>query len=107
MLLALVLISVAPAAVPSRTPDAAIRSAAERANARVVATRRDLHAHPELSNREQRTGRIVAERLRELGLEVRYPVARTGVVGVLRGGRPGRVVALRADMDALPIEETN
>ena len=107
MLLALVLISVAPAAVPSRTPDAAIRSAAERANARVVATRRDLHAHPELSNREQRTGRIVAERLRELGLEVRYPVARTGVVGVLRGGRSGRVVALRADMDALPIEETN
>ena len=62
---------------------------------------------PELSNREEHTGRFVAERLRALGIEVRYPVAKTGVVGVLRGGRPGGVVALRADMDALPIEETN
>ena len=73
---------------------------------RLVETRRDLHRHPELSNREERTGKLVAERLRALGLdEVRYPVARTGVVGVLRGGRPGPVVALRADLDALPIQE--
>jgi amidohydrolase len=63
--------------------------------------------HPELGNRETRTGALVAERLRSLGIEVRYPVARTGVLAVLRGGRPGRTSALRADIDALPIQETN
>ena len=89
------------------TPDAEIRAAAARIAPAVVAVRRDLHAHPELSNREERTWQRVAERLRALGLEVRYPVARTGVLGILRGGRPGGIVALRADMDALPIEETN
>jgi amidohydrolase len=72
---------------------------------KVVAWRRDLHAHPELSNRETRTAEIVAQHLRALGLEVRTGVAHTGVVGVLRGGRPGPVVALRADMDALPVTE--
>ncbi len=99
----------APAAAPGavRTPDAEIRAAAERIAPAVVAVRRDLHAHPELGNREERTGRLVAERLRDLGLEVRYPVAKTGVVGILRGGRPGGVVALRADMDALPLDETS
>ncbi len=108
MILALALLVTAPAA-PSAVavPDAEIRAAAERIAPAVVAVRRDLHAHPELSNREERTGRLVAERLRGLGLEVRYPVARTGVVGILRGGRPGGVVALRADIDALPIEEAN
>jgi len=104
--LASLLFATAALAAPT-TPDAEIRAAAERIAPAVVALRRDLHAHPELSNREQRTGHLVAERLRDLGLEVRYPVARTGVVGVLRGGRPGGVVALRADMDALPIQETN
>src|SRR5258705_10832163 len=72
---------------------------------KVVAWRRDIHAHPELSNREVRTAQIVAEHLRALGLEVRTGVAHNGVVGVLRGGRPGPVVALRADMDALPVTE--
>src|SRR6267378_4120461 len=67
---------------------------------KVVAWRRDIHAHPELSNRETRTADLVAQHLRSLGLEVRTGVAHTGVVGVLRGGRPGPVVALRADMDA-------
>ncbi len=71
----------------------------------VVAWRRDLHEHPELSNRETRTAAVVAAHLRRLGLEVRTGVAHTGVVGVLRGGRPGPVVALRADMDALPVTE--
>jgi amidohydrolase len=71
----------------------------------VLAWRRDFHQHPELSNREQRTGRIVADYLKSLGLDVRYPVANTGVVAVLKGGRPGPVVALRADMDALPVTE--
>jgi amidohydrolase len=94
-------------AAAGTTPDAEIRAAAEREGPSVVAMRRDLHAHPELSNREERTGHLVAERLRDLGLGVRHPVARTGVVGVLRGGLPGRVVALRADMDALPIDEQN
>src|SRR5229473_1858118 len=72
---------------------------------KVVAWRRDIHAHPELSNRETRTADIVAQHLRALGLEVRTGVAHTGVVGVLRGGKPGPVVALRADMDALPVTE--
>src|SRR6266851_4927188 len=72
---------------------------------KVVAWRRDIHAHPELSNRETRTADIVAQELRALGLEVRTGVAHTGVVGVLRGGKPGPVVALRADMDALPVVE--
>jgi amidohydrolase len=71
----------------------------------VIAWRRDFHEHPELSNRETRTAGIVADHLRALGLEVRTGVAKTGVVGVLRGGRPGPVVALRADMDALPVTE--
>ncbi len=72
---------------------------------KVVAWRRDLHEHPELSNREFRTAKLVAEHLRSLGIEVRTGVAHTGVIGVLRGGRPGPVVALRADMDALPVSE--
>jgi amidohydrolase len=89
----------------SAVPDAEIQAAAEKITPEVVATRRHLHAHPELSNREERTGALVAERLRALGVEVRHPVAKTGVVGILRGGRPGGVVALRADIDALPIQE--
>ena len=72
---------------------------------RVIAWRRDFHANPELGNRETRTAALVADHLRSLGLEVRTEVAHTGVVGVLRGGRPGPVVALRADMDALPVTE--
>lgn len=71
----------------------------------LIAWRRDFHQHPELSNREFRTAAIVAAHLRALGMEVREKVAHTGVVGVLRGGRPGPVVALRADMDALPVAE--
>lgn len=72
----------------------------------VIDWRRDLHQNPELGNREYRTAGIVAEHLRSLGLdEVRTDVAHTGVVGVLRGGRPGPVVGLRADMDALPVTE--
>jgi amidohydrolase len=103
------LLTPALAAAATRPPvsDAEIEAAAQGMVPRLVETRRDLHRHPELSNREERTGKLVAERLRALGLdEVRYPVARTGVVGVLKGGLPGRVVALRADMDGLPIQET-
>jgi amidohydrolase len=72
---------------------------------RVVEWRRDFHQHPELSNREFRTSKIVAEHLRRLGMDVRTGVAKTGVVGVLKGAKPGPVVALRADMDGLPVTE--
>lgn len=72
---------------------------------KIIAWRRDIHQHPELGNRETRTSALVAEHLRRLGLEVRTGIAHTGVVGLLRGGKPGPVVALRADMDALPVAE--
>jgi amidohydrolase len=71
----------------------------------VVAWRRDFHQHPELSNREVRTSRVIAEELKKLGYEVKTGVAKTGVVATLQGGKPGPVVALRADMDALPVTE--
>jgi amidohydrolase len=88
--------------------DAGLRSAIDRIRPSVIAWRRDIHQNPELSNREVRTSKKVAEHLRSLGLEVRTGIAHTGVVGILRGGRPGRVIALRADMDALPVtEQTN
>ncbi|HUQ88536.1 MAG TPA: amidohydrolase [Vicinamibacterales bacterium] len=74
-------------------------------NPQVVAWRRDFHKNPELGNRETRTSKIIADELRKLGFEVTTGVATTGVVGVLRGGRPGPVVALRSDMDALPVTE--
>jgi len=72
---------------------------------KLLAWRRDIHAHPELGNQETRTSALVAAHLRALGLQVRTGVARTGVVAVLEGSKPGRVVALRADMDALPVKE--
>ncbi len=72
---------------------------------KIIAWRRDIHQNPELSNREVRTSKLVADQLRKLGLEVKTGVAKTGVVGLLKGGKPGPVVALRADMDALPVIE--
>ncbi len=95
------------AAARGGVPDVEIERAAAEMAPRLIETRRDIHRNPELGNREVRTGRLVAERLRALGLEVRYPVARTGVVGILKGSRPGPVVAVRADLDALPIQELN
>ncbi len=94
--------------VPAQAPAAAQAEIDRRAAdvaARVVAWRRDIHQHPELGYSETRTAGIVADHLRRLGLEVRTGVAKTGVVGILRGGKPGRVVALRAEMDALPVTE--
>ncbi len=93
------------ATASTASPDAALESAARRVQAKVLAWRRDFHQNPELGNREVRTSKIVAAHLKSLGIEVRENVAHTGVVGVLRGARPGPVVALRADMDALPVTE--
>jgi amidohydrolase len=78
----------------------------EKNKAEIVKIRRFLHMNPELGNREVETARLIATRLQPLGLEVRTGVAKTGVVAVLRGGQPGPAVAVRADMDALPIQET-
>lgn len=87
----------------------AISQHADHLNDRVIAWRRDLHANPELGNREFRTGKLVADHLRKLGFDdVKEKVAHTGVVGILKGNKPGPCVALRADMDGLPvIEETD
>jgi amidohydrolase len=85
--------------------DPEVRAATERILPKLVEVRHDLHRHPELGNRETRTAALVASELRRLGLEVRTGVAKTGVVGILRGKRAGRVVGLRADMDALPVTE--
>ena len=73
----------------------------------VIEWRRKFHQNPELSNHENQTGAFIAEYLKSLGMEVQYPVAKTGVVGLLKTGKAGPVVALRADMDALPITERN
>jgi amidohydrolase len=73
----------------------------------VIDWRRHFHQYPELSNREVKTGAKIAELLKSFGIEVIYPVAKTGVVGILKGGQPGPVVALRADIDALPVTERN
>lgn len=84
---------------------AELDGAAARLESRVIEWRRDFHSHPELGNREFRTAAKVAEHLRSLGLEVRTGMAHTGVVAMLRGGRPGPTILLRADMDALPVTE--
>ncbi|MFC3552265.1 amidohydrolase [Lysobacter cavernae] len=82
-----------------------VAEAARDVQAQVVAWRRDIHQHPELGEQEVRTARLVAEQLRKLGLQPRTGVAHTGVVAVLKGGKPGPRIALRADMDALPVTE--
>lgn len=84
---------------------AAIDARLKSNEAKLIEWRRHLHQHPELSNREVETARFVADRLREMGLTPRTGVAKNGVVAVIQGGRPGPVVALRADMDALPVKE--
>ncbi len=80
---------------------------AKRIQSRLIEIRRDIHQHPELAFEERRTGALVADVLDELGIEFEKGVGRTGVVGLLRGSKRGRTVALRADMDALPMQERN
>jgi amidohydrolase len=86
---------------------AAIEDAVMKIQSKTIQWRRDFHQHPELGNREFRTSKIIALHLRSLGMEVKEGVAKTGVIGILRGKFPGPVVALRADMDALPVTERN
>ncbi|HEY9383945.1 MAG TPA: amidohydrolase [Gemmatimonadales bacterium] len=102
------LVLFAPPALAQRAPsrfDRAVEGRIAQVMPQVIGWRRDIHQHPELSNREVRTAKLVADELTRLGLEVRTGVAHTGVIGILRGGKPGPVVALRADMDALPVTE--
>jgi amidohydrolase len=84
-----------------------IENAANKIESKCIVWRRDIHQHPELGNRETRTAKLIAEHLRSLGLEVKEGVAKTGVVGILKTNKPGPVVALRADIDALPVTERN
>ena len=85
----------------------AIHAAADKIEQKVIDWRHDLHQHPELGNREFRTADIIAKHLQSLGMEVQTKVGITGVVGILKGSKPGPVVALRADMDGLPVIENN
>ncbi|RYG53415.1 MAG: amidohydrolase [Chitinophagaceae bacterium] len=82
-----------------------IETAINRVEPQCIAWRQEIHKHPELGNREVNTAKLIAAHLRKLGMEVTEGVAKTGVVGILRGGKPGPCVALRADMDALPVTE--
>jgi metal-dependent amidase/aminoacylase/carboxypeptidase family protein len=97
-------LTLAGAATSAQAIDAQLlATVADRVSAietKLVGWRRDIHQHPELSNQEHRTAALVAAHLRSLGLEVKTGVGGTGVVGLLKGNQPGRVIALRADMDA-------
>ena len=82
-----------------------INKAADKIESKCIAWRRDIHEHPELGNNEYRTAKLIADHLRSLGIEVKEGVGKTGVVGVLKGAKPGPCIALRADMDGLPVVE--
>ena len=84
-----------------------IAKSADKIEQKVIAWRHDIHQNPELGNREFRTAELIAKHLQSLGIEVKTKVGVTGVVGILKGNKPGPVIALRADMDALPVEEKN
>jgi amidohydrolase len=103
LLAASLLLGLAAAPAFAADPDAAALT--RDVSDQVLAWRRDIHEHPELGNRETRTAKIVADQLRKLGLEVKTGVAHTGVIAVLKGGKPGPRLALRADLDALPVTE--
>ena len=90
-----------------QTNDEKINKLSNNVEAKVIEWRRHIHENPELSNREFKTAKYIAKHLRSLGIEVQEGVAKTGVVGLLKGDLPGKVVALRADMDALPVTERN
>lgn len=91
--------------VPAFAQNTEVSKKADALKDQVITWRRDFHEHPELGNHEVRTSAIIAKHLQSLGIEVQTGIATTGVVGVLKGGKPGPVVALRADMDGLPVTE--
>ncbi|MEN9578799.1 MAG: hypothetical protein RJA70_1808 [Pseudomonadota bacterium] len=91
----------------ARASESDVESYAARVDAKVLAWRRDIHQFPELGNREFRTAKLVAEHLKRLGLVVKTGIAHTGVVAILKGDKPGPQIAIRADMDALPVTERN
>lgn len=105
LLSAIILFGSLPAFAQTVSSRDKLSLAADKIESKVIEWRRDFHANPELGNRENRTAGIVAKHLQSLGLEVKTGVAKTGVVAILRGDKPGPVVALRADMDALPVTE--
>jgi len=92
-------------AAADRPTDAEISALVAKYSGTAIAERQDMHKNPELSNRETRTGDLVAKRLKALGIEVQSGIAHTGVVGILKGGKAGRTLAIRADMDGLPVVE--
>ncbi len=92
-------------AIQAQEIDPEINATADKLEGKVIEWRRDFHQNPELSNREFETAKKIAKHLKGLGLEVTENVAKTGVVGVLKGDKPGKTVALRADIDALPVTE--
>jgi amidohydrolase len=109
VLVLMLLSTAAPAVAQTRLPASPLSAEIDRRAAaleqELISWRRHLHEHPELSNREVETAKFVAEKLRSFGLEPQTGVAKTGVVALLKGARPGPVVALRADMDGLPVSE--
>ena len=106
ILIVLVAATALPAALHPATPlEKKIQALTDKLTPELIAIRRDIHCHPELGLQLPRTSAIVADYFRKLGLEVRTGFAESGVLGILKGGKPGPVVAMRGDMDALPITE--
>jgi len=105
LLLLLVPLFISFLASAQKAASTQIESTIKKLEPKTIAWRRDFHEHPELGNHEVRTAKIIADHLRSLGMEVKEGVAKTGVIGILKGGKPGPVIALRADIDGLPITE--
>ncbi|MDL5048539.1 amidohydrolase [Oscillatoria amoena NRMC-F 0135] len=105
--LILSLVTVIAAAQVNPKLQASVTKAALTIESRMIDWRRNIHQYPELSNREFKTAQKVADHLKGLGIEIKTGIAHTGVVGILKGTKPGPVIALRADMDALPVTERN
>lgn len=105
LMVALLTIGMSSAGAQEASLEAQIRERSAAVEKKLIGWRRHIHQHPELGDQEQRTSRLVAEHLKRLGLDVQTGMARTGVVGILKGAKPGPVVGLRADMDALPVTE--
>jgi amidohydrolase len=92
-------------AIAAQAQTSVAAEALQRLQPEIVQRRRDIHEHPELGTHEVRTAKLVADQLRALGLQPKTGIAQTGVTAILKGGKPGPRIALRADMDALPVTE--